>query len=113
MSESTLVKMPHCWTAHIHMTKVFFISGTTRGPRPGEVNGVDYSFLTQKEFDELEKTGCLIESGIFDGKPVIYLYTYSSAYILIRERSGSVVECLSRDQRIAVSSLTGGTALCP
>ena len=55
------------------MTKDLFISGTTRGPRPGEVNGVDYSFLTQKEFDELEKTGCLIESGIFDGKPVIHL----------------------------------------
>ena len=65
------------------MTKDLLISGTTRGPRPGEVNGVDYSFLTQKEFDELEKTGCLIESGIFDGKPFIHLYTYSSAYLLI------------------------------
>ena len=31
----------------------------------------------------------------------------------IRERSGSVVECLTRDQRAAGSSLTGVTALCP
>ena len=29
------------------------------------------------------------------------------------ERSGSVVECLTRDQRTAGSSLTGFTALCP
>ena len=32
---------------------------------------------------------------------------------LIRERSGSVVECLTRDRRAAGSSLTGVTALCP
>ena len=30
-----------------------------------------------------------------------------------RERSGSVVECLTRDQRTAGSSLNGVTALCP
>ena len=30
----------------------------------------------------------------------------------IRERSGSVVECLTRDQRAVGSSLTGITALC-
>ena len=47
---------------------ILSLKGTTRGPRPGEVNGVDYSFLSQKEFDELEKSGSLIESGIFDGE---------------------------------------------
>ena len=31
----------------------------------------------------------------------------------LRERSGSVVECLTRDRRAAGSSLTGVTALCP
>ena len=31
----------------------------------------------------------------------------------IRERSGSVVECLARDRRAAGSSLTGVTALFP
>ena len=29
---------------------------------------MDYTFLSQKEFDELEKSGNLIESGIFDGE---------------------------------------------
>ena len=32
---------------------------------------------------------------------------------LMRERSGSVVERLTRDRRAAGSSLTGVTALCP
>ena len=32
---------------------------------------------------------------------------------LVWERSGSVVECLTRDRRAAGSSLTGVTALCP
>ena len=31
----------------------------------------------------------------------------------VRERSGSVVKCLTRDRRAAGSSLTGVTALCP
>ena len=35
------------------------------------------------------------------------------AQMTIRERSGSVVECLTRDRRAAGSSLTGVTALCP
>ena len=33
--------------------------------------------------------------------------------LLNRVRSGSVVECLTRDRRAAGSSLTGVTALCP
>ena len=34
-------------------------------------------------------------------------------FIKLRERSGSVVECLNQDRRAAGSSLTGITALCP
>ncbi|XP_013779275.2 membrane-associated guanylate kinase, WW and PDZ domain-containing protein 1-like isoform X2 [Limulus polyphemus] len=40
---------------------------TTRPPRPGEVNGIDYTFLTPEEFIALEKSGNLLESGIYDG----------------------------------------------
>ena len=38
---------------------------------------------------------------------------HASQTAIIRERSGSVVECLTRDRRAAGSSLTGVTALCP
>ncbi|KAK3797857.1 hypothetical protein RRG08_052456 [Elysia crispata] len=40
---------------------------TTRSPRPGEVNGVDYNFLSIEDFKKLERSGELLESGIFDG----------------------------------------------
>ncbi|XP_070557656.1 membrane-associated guanylate kinase, WW and PDZ domain-containing protein 2-like isoform X2 [Ptychodera flava] len=40
---------------------------TTRTPRNGELNGIDYTFLTVDEFIALEKSGNLLESGIFDG----------------------------------------------
>ncbi|KAG1659665.1 Membrane-associated guanylate kinase, WW and PDZ domain-containing protein 2 [Nymphon striatum] len=39
---------------------------TTRSPRPGEVNGVDYTFLTAEEFAALERSGNLLESGIYE-----------------------------------------------
>lgn len=40
---------------------------TTRPPREGELDGVDYKFLSVNEFMALEKSGHLLESGIFDG----------------------------------------------
>ena len=41
---------------------------TTRTPRPEERHGVDYTFLSKEEFIALEKSGELLESGVFDGK---------------------------------------------
>ena len=41
---------------------------TTRTPRPEERHGVDYTFLSKEEFVALEKSGELLESGIYDGK---------------------------------------------
>ncbi|XP_067134043.1 membrane-associated guanylate kinase, WW and PDZ domain-containing protein 1-like isoform X4 [Centruroides vittatus] len=40
---------------------------TTRPQRDGEVNGVDYTFLTPEEFIALERSGNLLESGIYEG----------------------------------------------
>ena len=45
--------------------------GTTRTPRDGEVDGVDYKFLSVDEFMALEKSGHLLESGIFEGKVIL------------------------------------------
>ena len=42
----------------------------------------------------------------------LYLMSFFAAS-LERERSGSVVECLTRDRRAVGSSLTSVTALCP
>ncbi|XP_039298140.1 membrane-associated guanylate kinase, WW and PDZ domain-containing protein 2 [Nilaparvata lugens] len=40
---------------------------TTREPREGEVNGVDYTFLTLEQFQQLVASGSLLESGIYEG----------------------------------------------
>ena len=39
----------------------FSVSATTRAPRPGEVDGRDYHFVTPERFDELIDSGELLE----------------------------------------------------
>ncbi|WP_241384474.1 guanylate kinase [Rhodococcus sp. CH91] len=40
---------------------LFSVSATTRDPRPGEVDGVDYHFVTRAEFDRMIDAGELLE----------------------------------------------------
>ncbi|MBL0701559.1 MAG: guanylate kinase [Spiroplasma sp.] len=46
---------------------VFSVSSTTRQPRTGEVNGVDYNFITKEEFQEKVKNGEMLEHAEFVG----------------------------------------------
>lgn len=39
----------------------FSVSVTTRAPRPGEVDGIDYSFVTAERFQQLIDSGALLE----------------------------------------------------
>ena len=39
----------------------FSVSATTRAPRPGEVDGIDYSFVTAERFQQLIDDGDLLE----------------------------------------------------
>jgi guanylate kinase len=43
------------------------VSVTTRRPRPGEVDGVDYHFVDDATFDHLVATGQLLEHALFAG----------------------------------------------
>ncbi|MCJ1390111.1 hypothetical protein MMC18_009094 [Xylographa bjoerkii] len=45
----------------------FSISHTTRAPRPGETNGVEYHFTTRQQFMELMDEGGFIEHAQFGG----------------------------------------------
>lgn len=47
-----VARVPRLWVS---------VSATTRQPRPGEVDGVDYYFLSDREFDELIEAGDLLE----------------------------------------------------
>ena len=42
-------------------TMLFSVSVTTRAPRPGEVDGVDYHFVTPARFQQLIDDGALLE----------------------------------------------------
>nr|XP_040058845.1 membrane-associated guanylate kinase, WW and PDZ domain-containing protein 1b isoform X3 [Gasterosteus aculeatus aculeatus] len=59
LCESAALERGELWST-LHL-------GTTRGPRDGEVSGVDYNFLSVEDFLKLEKSGTLLEIGTFDG----------------------------------------------
>ncbi|XP_072238769.1 membrane-associated guanylate kinase, WW and PDZ domain-containing protein 1b isoform X3 [Leuresthes tenuis] len=70
---------------------------TTRGPRDGEVPGVDYNFLSVEDFLELEKSGTLLEIGTYDGN------YYGTPKPPVQPPSGKVIS----------SSSSGGDAPLP
>jgi len=45
----------------------FSVSCTTRPPRPGEVDGVDYRFISEKEFEEMIQGNRLAEWAVVHG----------------------------------------------
>jgi guanylate kinase len=44
------------------------VSATTRAPRPGEQDGVDYHFLTREEFDRKVREGDFVEHADYAGR---------------------------------------------
>jgi guanylate kinase len=44
------------------------VSATTRQPRPGERDGVDYHFLTDAEFDRKVAAGAFVEHAAYSGR---------------------------------------------
>ncbi len=42
-------------------TLVFSVSATTRAPRPGEIEGVHYHFVTNEQYDQLVAEGAFVE----------------------------------------------------
>ena len=52
------------WGLPLH----FVVTATNRAPRPGEVQGVHYHFVTDQQFDRLEADGQLIEHAIVYGQ---------------------------------------------
>ena len=52
-------RAPDCWVS---------ISATTRPPRPGEVDGVHYYFVSEERFDEMIAGNELLEWAVVHGK---------------------------------------------
>ncbi|MBC9957505.1 guanylate kinase [Yimella sp. cx-51] len=52
-----------------HYPRVWLsVSATTRTPRPGEVDGVHYHFVSQQEFDQMAADGDLLEYAVVHGR---------------------------------------------
>ena len=43
------------------------VSYTTRQPRDGEINGIDYHFITKSEFRRLKEQGFFAETAVYNG----------------------------------------------
>ncbi|MDC3725299.1 guanylate kinase [Rhodococcus rhodochrous] len=57
VGKSTVVRLLRSRIPDLH----FSVSATTRDPRPGEVDGVDYHFVGRAEFDRMIEAGELLE----------------------------------------------------
>lgn len=57
VGKSTVVRCLRDHLPDLH----FSVSATTRAPRPGEVDGVDYWFVTDQQFQQLIDDGALLE----------------------------------------------------
>lgn len=44
----------------------FSVSATTRPPRPGEIDGFHYRFVSREEFERLAESGALLEWAVFN-----------------------------------------------
>ncbi|MEZ5202740.1 MAG: hypothetical protein R2742_16230 [Micropruina glycogenica] len=57
VGKSSVVRRLRAQVPDLH----FSVSATTRAPRPGEVDGVDYHFVSPGEFQQLIDRGDLLE----------------------------------------------------
>jgi guanylate kinase len=60
------------------------VSVTTRAPRPGETEGVEYHFASEDEFDRMVASGALLEHATYAG----HRYGTPRAPVLARLRDG-------------------------
>ena len=65
----------------------FSVSATTRGPRPGEVDGVSYYFITRPEFEERVARGEFLE---YDEHHAV-LYGTLNSQVLEKQEQGHVI----------------------
>lgn len=72
----------------LHPELVVSVSATTRPPRPGEVDGVHYRFLSDEEFDELIASDGMLEWATVHGR-----HRYGTP-------RGPVEDALARGERV-------------
>ncbi|RED54749.1 guanylate kinase [Cohnella lupini] len=84
------------------------ISYVTRPPRPGEVNGQDYHFITHEDYREMDDQGGFLESVEIDGD--FYgirsldieekLNQHDSVYLILNHQGASILKSIYSDKVI-------------
>lgn len=64
VGKGTVVKYILEHYPNVHLS----VSATTRSPRPGEVEGESYYFLTHEQFDEMVASGDMLEYAVVHGQ---------------------------------------------
>ena len=64
VGKGTVVKYILEHYPNVHLS----VSATTRAPRPGEVDGQSYYFLTHEQFDEMIAAGDMLEYAVVHGQ---------------------------------------------
>ncbi|MBE9238310.1 guanylate kinase [Anabaena aphanizomenioides LEGE 00250] len=71
----------------LHPELYYSVSATTRSPRPGEINGQNYYFITRSQFEKLVAQGEFLEWAEFAGN----YYGTPRAAVLEQIQSGKLV----------------------
>ncbi|MFC5470350.1 guanylate kinase [Cohnella suwonensis] len=82
------------------------VSFVTRSPRPGEVNGHDYHFITHEKYRELELGGEFLESVAIDGHQYgirsvdieSKLHYRDSVYLILNHEGAGILKNIYGDQ---------------
>jgi guanylate kinase len=85
------------------------VSATTRAPRPGEENGVDYHFLSPEQFDSRVAAGDFVEHATYSGNR--YGTLRSELEKRLREGSGVVLEIEVQGARQVRSTMPDAVAV--
>ncbi|WEK55079.1 MAG: guanylate kinase [Candidatus Cohnella colombiensis] len=88
------------------MAKV--VSFTTRAPRPGEVNGFDYHFITQQSYNQMEEQGEFLESVTINGNSYgirgvdveEHLETNGCSYLILNHEGADILKKVYGDKVI-------------
>jgi len=79
------------------------VSYTTRDPRPGEVDGVNYNYISQKKFDEMDKKGEFFQQLRMNGK----CYGGTLADINSGRKSEDIIVNISSEEAYKIKNVYG------
>ena len=79
--KTTLIRRMFASHPNLRKTLVFAVSHTTRPPRPGEVEGVDYHFVDSPTFERMVEEGRFLEWAVVHGR--LYGTSYAAVDVVL------------------------------